>query len=77
MVYASTMCRRTLMPASRTVSALPPIAMIDRPAGVRVRNTPPTRKTANMMTVLTGIGPAMADPREKNAGSSGAIGTSE
>ena len=64
-------CRRTLMPASRTVSALPPMAMIERPAGVRARNTPPITKTASMMTVVRGIGPTMAEPSVRNAGSAG------
>ena len=43
------MCRRTLMPASRAASGLPPMANVRRPNVVRLSTTQPTATTAAKM----------------------------
>ena len=53
MTYASVTCARTSMPASRTASSLPPMAMIDRPGVVRLRKKLMSRYTASMKSVMS------------------------
>ena len=48
--YSSIVCRRTLMPARRAASALPPMATVRRPKVVRFSRTQPApTTTARMM----------------------------
>ena len=47
--YSSTVCRRTLMPASRAASGLPPTAIVRRPKVVRLSRIHPASTTAPRM----------------------------
>ena len=77
MRYARVMCARTSMPARRTASSLPPMAMIVRPGVVRLRKKLIRRYTTSMRSVIIGIGPSIDEPIARKPGSLLATGTSE
>ena len=51
----SSVCRRTLMPASRAASGLPPIATVRRPKVVRLSRTQASAATTRKMMTSSGM----------------------
>ena len=65
MAYRATVCSRTLTPARRAASGLPPTAKVRRPNVVRLSTTHPIAATT--AKTMTSTGMPSTEPRKKAA----------